>query len=55
MSFSDEAIRANFDAFVDAIIKAKPAGAKGKYLQRIGLSSSMGPGLKIDVAGVHGS
>lgn len=54
MSFSDEAIHANFDAFVDAIIKAKPAGAKGKYLKRIGLSSSMGPGLKIDVAGVHG-
>ncbi len=55
MSFSDEAIRANFDAFVDAIVKAKPAGAKGKYLQKIGLSSSMGPGLKIDVAQVHGN
>ncbi len=54
MSFSDDAIRANFDAFVDAIVKAKPAGAKGKYLKRIGLSSSMGPGLKIDVAQVHG-
>lgn len=55
MSFSDEALRANFDAFVDAIIKAKPAGAKGKYLRKIGLSSSMGPGLKIDVAEVHGA
>ena len=54
MSFSDDAIRANFDAFVDAIVKAKPAGAKGKYLQKIGLSSSMGPGLKIDVAQIHG-
>ena len=53
MSFSDDALRANFDAFVDAIVKAKPAGAKGKYLQKIGLSSSMGPGLKIDVAEVH--
>jgi large subunit ribosomal protein L1 len=53
MSFTDEAIRANFDAFVDAIIKAKPAGAKGKYLRKVGLSSSMGPGLKIDVAQVH--
>ena len=50
MSFSDEAIRANFDAFVDAIVKAKPAGAKGKYLRKVGLSSSMGPGLKIDIA-----
>jgi large subunit ribosomal protein L1 len=54
MSFSDEAIRANFDAFVDAIVKAKPAGAKGKYLRKVGLSSSMGPGLKIDVSQVQG-
>jgi large subunit ribosomal protein L1 len=53
MSFSDEAIRANFDALVDAVVKAKPAGAKGKYLQKIALSSSMGPGLKVDVAQVH--
>jgi large subunit ribosomal protein L1 len=54
MSFSDDAIRANFDAFVDAIVKAKPAGAKGKYLRKIAVSSSMGPGLKIDVAQVPG-
>ncbi len=54
MSFSNEALRANFDAFVDAIVKAKPAGAKGKYLQKVGLSSSMGPGLKIDLTEVHG-
>jgi large subunit ribosomal protein L1 len=54
MSFSDAAIRANFDAFVDAIVKAKPSGSKGKYLKKIGLSSSMGPGLKIDVATVQG-
>lgn len=54
LSFSNEALRANFDAFVDAIVKAKPAGAKGKYVRKVGLSSSMGPGLKIDVAQVHG-
>ena len=54
MSFSDDAIRANFDAFVDAIVKAKPAGAKGKYLQKVSVSSSMGPGLKIDLAEIHG-
>jgi len=54
MSFSNEALRANFDAFVDAIVKAKPAGAKGKYLRKVGLSSSMGPGIKVDVAEVHG-
>ncbi|HUQ14073.1 MAG TPA: 50S ribosomal protein L1 [Novosphingobium sp.] len=53
MSFSDEAIRANFDAFVDAIVKARPAGAKGKYVKKVALSSSMGPGLKIDTAEVH--
>ena len=55
LSFSDDALRANFDAFVDAIVKAKPAGAKGKYLRKIGLSSSMGPGLKVDVSQVYGS
>jgi len=54
LSFSDEALRANFDAFVDAIVKAKPAGAKGKYVRKVGLSSSMGPGLKVDVAQVYG-
>ncbi len=55
MSFSDEALRANFDAFVDAIIKAKPQGSKGKYLRKAALSSSMGPGLKLDVAEIHGA
>ncbi len=54
MSFPNAALRANFDAFVDAIVKAKPAGAKGKYLQKVGVSSSMGPGLKIDVSTVQG-
>ena len=54
LSFSDEALRANFDAFVDAVVKAKPTGAKGKYVRKVGLSSSMGPGLKIDVAQVYG-
>ena len=54
MSFANEALRANFDAFVDAVVKAKPAGAKGKYVHKVALSSSMGPGLKIDVAAVHG-
>ena len=48
-SFSPEDLRRNFDALVDAIVKAKPAGAKGKYLQKVAMSSSMGPGVKIDV------
>ena len=55
LSFTDEAIRANFDAFVDAIVKAKPAGAKGKYLKKAALSSSMGPGLKLDVTQIQGA
>jgi large subunit ribosomal protein L1 len=49
-SFTAEDLRANFDALVDAVSKAKPSGAKGKYLKKIALSSTMGPGIKIDVA-----
>ena len=52
LSFSDEALKKNFDAFVDAIVKAKPTGSKGKYVRKIALSSSMGPGVKVDVAEV---
>jgi large subunit ribosomal protein L1 len=55
LSFSDDALKANFAAFVDAIVKAKPAGAKGKYLRKVALSSSMGPGLKIDTTEVAGA
>jgi len=54
-SFSDADLKTNFDAFVDAIVKAKPAGAKGKYVRKITLSSSMGPGLKIDTTEVAGA
>ncbi|NIJ06532.1 large subunit ribosomal protein L1 [Sphingomonas vulcanisoli] len=49
-SFPAEDLRANFDALVDAVVKAKPAGAKGKYLKKVAISSSMGPGIKIDPA-----
>jgi large subunit ribosomal protein L1 len=51
-SFSQDDLRKNFDAFVDAIVKAKPTGSKGKYVRKIALSSSMGPGVKVDVAEV---
>ncbi len=51
-SFTEADLRKNFDAFVDAIVKAKPAGAKGKYVKKAALSSTMGPGLKLDVAEV---
>ena len=49
-SFPAEDLRANFDAFVDAIVKAKPTGAKGKYLRKAAVSSTMGRGVKIDTA-----
>lgn len=51
-SFSAADLRANFDALVDAVVKAKPSGAKGKYLRKVAVSSSMGPGVKVDVAEV---
>jgi large subunit ribosomal protein L1 len=54
-SFPEADLRANFDAFVDAIVKAKPSGAKGKYLKKAAVSSTMGPGVKIDVAEVTGA
>ena len=49
-SFSEEKLQENVKAFVDAITKAKPQGAKGTYLKKVSLSSTMGPGLKLDVA-----
>ncbi|MBY0431974.1 MAG: 50S ribosomal protein L1, partial [Rhodospirillales bacterium] len=48
-SFSEQAIEENIRAFVDAINKAKPAGAKGTYLKKISISSTMGPGVKLDL------
>ena len=49
-SFTQEALEANVKAFVDALNRAKPSGAKGTYVKRISLSSTMGPGFKIDPA-----
>jgi large subunit ribosomal protein L1 len=49
-SFSEEHLTNNIKAFVDAINKAKPAGAKGTYVKKVSLSSTMGPGLKLDPA-----
>jgi len=55
LSFSDDQLKANFDAFVDAIVKAKPSGSKGKYVQKVSLTSTMGPGLKIDTTELAGA
>ncbi len=49
-SFSEEAIVQNIHAFIDAVVKAKPAGAKGQYLKKVALSSTMGPGVRVDLA-----
>jgi large subunit ribosomal protein L1 len=49
-SFTVEALLANVLAFVDAVTRAKPSGAKGTYLKKVSLSSTMGPSIKVDVA-----
>jgi len=50
VSFAEDAIAGNIRAFVDAVVKAKPTGAKGTYLKKVSLSSTMGPGVKVDLA-----
>lgn len=55
MSFSDTDIKANFDALIGAVVKAKPSGSKGKYVRKISITSTMGPGLKIDLADIEGA
>ncbi len=47
-SFTADALVANIKAFADAVQRAKPAGAKGTFVQKVSLSSTMGPGLKIE-------
>ena len=54
-SFAESDLQENFAAFVDAIVKAKPTGAKGKFVQKVSVSSSMGPGVKIDLAEIAGA
>ena len=49
-SFSEEALQENFNALMDAIVKAKPSALKGQYLRSITLTSTMGPGVKVSVA-----
>jgi len=49
-SFTEDALKANVSALIDALNKARPSGAKGIYMKRISLSSTMGPGFKIDTS-----
>jgi large subunit ribosomal protein L1 len=53
-SFSEEAIAQNIKAFVTAIARSKPTGAKGTFIKKVSLSSTMGPGVKLDVGGLVG-
>jgi large subunit ribosomal protein L1 len=54
VSFDEAQLIENVRAFVDSIQKAKPTGAKGSYLQKVSLSSSMGPGLKVNLGSIAG-
>src|SRR6195952_1863660 len=49
-SFTEDALKANVTAMIDALTKAKPSGAKGTYIKKVSLSSTMGPGFKIGLA-----
>ncbi|MBO4325377.1 MAG: 50S ribosomal protein L1, partial [Lachnospiraceae bacterium] len=49
-SFSEEQLAENFDTLIGAIVKAKPAAAKGQYLRSVTLTSTMGPGVKLNTA-----
>ena len=51
-SFTEDAITANVKAFIDSVLKAKPTGAKGHYVKKISISSTMGPGVKISLTSV---
>jgi large subunit ribosomal protein L1 len=53
VSFTEDALKANVLALVDALNKAKPSGAKGIYIKRISLSSTMGPGVKVELTSVN--
>jgi large subunit ribosomal protein L1 len=54
-SFTEKALAENVRAFADAVIRSKPTGAKGTFLKRISLSSTMGPGLRIEPASISGA
>ena len=54
-SFGEDKLVQNIQAFVDAVAKAKPAGSKGTYIQKIAVSSTMGPGVKVDPGSVGGA
>ncbi|HEU5482592.1 MAG TPA: 50S ribosomal protein L1 [Sphingomicrobium sp.] len=54
-SFSEADLKENFTAFMDAIVKNKPSGAKGKFVKKVAITSTMGPGVKVDLAEIQGA
>mgnify|MGYP005646014967 FL=1 len=54
-SFSEDQIRENLDAFLGAVVKAKPSGVKGTYINKLALTSTMGPGVRFDMNDLTGS
>jgi large subunit ribosomal protein L1 len=54
-SFTEDQISGNVKAFIDAVLKSKPQGSKGTFVKKVSISSSMGPGLKIDLAALSGA
>ena len=52
-SFAPDALEQNLQSFMDAIVRAKPAAAKGHYVRSVALSATMGPGVRVDPAGYH--
>ncbi|MCP9222213.1 50S ribosomal protein L1 [Erythrobacter sp. LQ02-29] len=55
LSFSDADLKKNFEALTGAVVRAKPSGAKGKYVRKVSLTSTMGPGLKLDTTEIEGA
>ena len=53
-SFEETALSENVSALINAVSRSKPSGAKGTFIKRISISSTMGPGIKLDVAAVLG-
>jgi large subunit ribosomal protein L1 len=49
-SFEERALLENYAALIDEIVRAKPAGAKGRYIKQVTLATTMGPGIKVDPA-----
>lgn len=54
-SFTEDQLASNVNAFVNAVMKAKPSGVKGSYMKRVAISSTMGPGVHLDLSSVAGA